>query len=106
MSRGSKVATKKKPAAGAHDLDRIIVRLPEGMREKVAEMAAANGRSMTAEVVAALERHLQHEDKLASVETKVDAVGAVLLEVLRFLDPNVSQFSQNALYDKDGFSLF
>jgi Arc-like DNA binding domain len=106
MPQGSKMATKKKQATSAHDLDRIIIRLPEGMREKVAGLAAANGRSMTAEVVAALERHLQHDDKLASVESKVDAVGGVLLQLIRFLDPDGSRGWLGDLHDRDGHSLF
>jgi hypothetical protein len=35
------------------------VRLPAGMRDKLAAFAEANGRSMTAEVVAAIEQHLE-----------------------------------------------
>jgi plasmid stability protein len=61
------VAKKKQqqqPTISAHDLDRIIVRLPEGMRERLTELAAANGRSMTAEVVAALDNHLKSESRI------------------------------------------
>jgi Arc-like DNA binding dprotein len=72
MPGGSKVASKKKQAVSAHDLDRVIVRLPEGMRDKVAALAEANGRSMTAEVVAALEQHLKGADRLSAVETFVE----------------------------------
>jgi predicted DNA-binding protein len=67
MPRGSKVATKKNQATSAHDLDRIIVRLPEGMRERIAERAATNGRSMTAEVVEAIEKHLEGADRMTRV---------------------------------------
>ncbi len=35
--------------------DKFIVRLPEGMRERIKRAAEANGRSMNAEVVATLE---------------------------------------------------
>ncbi len=58
------MATKKKQAGSAHDLDRIIVRLPEGLRKRIAQLAAANGRSMTAEVVVALEKHLEGADRM------------------------------------------
>lgn len=37
-------------------LDRIMVRLPDGMRDRLKEAANANNRSMNAEVVARLER--------------------------------------------------
>lgn len=35
--------------------DQFMVRLPEGMRDRIAEAARANGRSMNAEIVARLE---------------------------------------------------
>ena len=61
------MATKKKQAGSAHDLDRIIVRLPEGLRKRIAQLAAANGRSMTAEVVVALEKHLEGADRITQL---------------------------------------
>lgn len=39
----------KKPLA--READKFIVRLPEGMREKIMEAAEANNRSMNAEIV-------------------------------------------------------
>jgi hypothetical protein len=59
---------RKKPAVPAHDLDRIIVRLPPGMRDKVAALADANSRSLTAEVVAALDKHLKSADRITQIE--------------------------------------
>src|SRR4029077_730775 len=65
MPRGSRMASRKKPATESiHDRDRIIVRLPDGMRDDLAALAEANGRSMTSEVVAALEKHLKGVDRL------------------------------------------
>src|SRR5437016_5639728 len=66
MPRGSKVAKRQK-AENIHDRDRIIVRLPEGMRDKIAAMALANSRSMTAEVIAALEQHLKGADRISQL---------------------------------------
>lgn len=43
---------EKQPAAEA---DKFIIRLPEGMRERIAEAAKANQRSMNAEIVARLQ---------------------------------------------------
>jgi plasmid stability protein len=74
MSGGYKVAPKKKQAVSAHDLDRIIVRLPPGMREKLGERAVENGRSMTAEVVAALTEHLRRKDRLSALEGQLEAM--------------------------------
>jgi plasmid stability protein len=48
---------KRADTATNRESDKIIVRLPEGMRDHLAMLAAANGRSMNAEVVTALARH-------------------------------------------------
>jgi plasmid stability protein len=66
MPKGSKVAKRQK-AESIHDRDRIIIRLPDGMRDKIAAMALANGRSMTAEVIAALEQHLKGADRVTEM---------------------------------------
>ncbi|WP_322997492.1 Arc family DNA-binding protein [Castellaniella sp.] len=39
----------------SRDLDKVIVRLPEGMRDRLKAAAADNNRSMNAEIVARLE---------------------------------------------------
>lgn len=39
----------------SRELDKIIVRLPDGMRDRLTEVAKANNRSVNAEVVARLE---------------------------------------------------
>lgn len=46
------MAEKKFPS---HQLERFIVRLPDGMRDRIAAEAKRNGRSMNAEIVYALE---------------------------------------------------
>jgi predicted DNA-binding protein len=67
VPEGSKVAKRKEKPESIHDRDRIIVRLPDGMRDKITNMAQANGRSMTAEVIAALEQHLQGADRISKM---------------------------------------
>ena len=62
----------KKQTVSAHDLDRIIVRLPPGMRDQIAALAETNGRSMTAEVVAALEQHLKGPSRLDALESFIE----------------------------------
>lgn len=37
------------------DQNRFLVRMPEGMRDRIADAAKANGRSMNSEIVARLE---------------------------------------------------
>lgn len=41
------------------DQDKVIVRLPDGMRDLLKEQALKNGRSMNAEIVARLERSFE-----------------------------------------------
>jgi len=47
--------------------DKFIVRLPDGMREQIRAAAKANGRTMTAEIVARLE-HTFLEKRLYEIE--------------------------------------
>ena len=58
---------RKRPTESIHDRDRIIVRLPDGMRDQLAKTAEANGRSVTAEVVAAIEKHLESADRVTQI---------------------------------------
>jgi hypothetical protein len=68
MPEGSKVASRKKPITESiHDRDRIIVRLPDGMRDDLAALAESNGRSMTSEVVVAIEKHLKGADRVTQL---------------------------------------
>jgi hypothetical protein len=39
----------------SRDMDKVIVRLPDGMRDRIKRTAEANNRSMNAEIVATLE---------------------------------------------------
>lgn len=41
------------------DSDKFMLRLPDGMRDDLKAVAAANNRSMNAEIVHALEKHLE-----------------------------------------------
>jgi plasmid stability protein len=53
---------KKTAIATNRTSDKFILRLPDGMREKLARVAERKGRSMNAEVVAALAMYFEHED--------------------------------------------
>lgn len=59
----------------SRELDKFVVRLPHGLRDRIAERAADNGRSMNAEMVRMLESGMAGE--LLSVE------GRDLLRALR-----------------------
>jgi plasmid stability protein len=41
--------------------DKFVLRLPDGMRALISEMAERHGRSMNAEIVAALATHIAHD---------------------------------------------
>lgn len=43
----------------SRDLDKVIVRLPDGMRDYLKDEAAKNNRSMNAEIVARLEQTIK-----------------------------------------------
>jgi hypothetical protein len=53
------------------DYDKFVLRLPEGMREAIADLAKSNGRSMNAEIVQILKDALTHHsfDFIASKES-------------------------------------
>ena len=68
------MAARVKKRAGTstnRESDKIIVRLPEGMRHALAELAAHNGRSMNAEVVAALAVHFENQRQSVAVRTQL-----------------------------------
>jgi hypothetical protein len=59
----------------AKDSDKFIVRLPEGMRDRIAQAAEEHGNSMNAEVVARLESSfdpLVRDDHLATLAAKLE----------------------------------
>ena len=54
---------KKVAKAQAREGDQYMMRMPPGLRERVAQRAAANGRSMSAEIVDMIEQSLQRADR-------------------------------------------
>jgi len=74
MALGETMAARVKKRAGTstnRESDKIIIRLPAGMRHTLAELAARNGRSMTAEVVAALAVHFENERQSAALRAQL-----------------------------------
>ena len=45
--------------------DKFVVRLPDGMRDRIAEVARLHHRSMNSEIIARLEQSMQQEASLA-----------------------------------------
>ena len=48
-------------STSSRDADKFVVRLPDGMRDQITDVARTNGRSMNKEIIKRLERTL-HED--------------------------------------------
>jgi hypothetical protein len=48
----------------AADADQYMLRLPPGLRDRVARRAAENGRSMNTEIIDAIEKHLEGADRI------------------------------------------
>lgn len=51
--------------------DQYLIRLPDGMRSRLSQLADANGRSMNAEIVSALEQHLAGSDRSSAIEATI-----------------------------------
>ena len=49
-------------ASHVRDWDQVTIRLPPGMRDQINKLAAKNGRSANAEIVARLERSMSPDD--------------------------------------------
>ncbi|WP_410962142.1 transcriptional regulator AmrZ, partial [Salmonella sp. SAL4457] len=52
------------PTYSSRTADKFVVRLPEGMREQIAEVARSHHRSMNSEIIARLEQSLLLEGAL------------------------------------------
>lgn len=44
-------------------LDKFVIRLPDGIRHEIKELAKVNRRSMNAEIVLAIEDHIKRLEK-------------------------------------------
>lgn len=68
--------------------DKFMLRLPDGLRDQIAELAKANGRSMNAEIVARLKFAIEFDaavdatgpDFVEAVRSKLDTQEAILNE--------------------------
>lgn len=53
------------PMPPSRSADQFVVRLPDGMRDRIADAAKANNRSMNAEIVARLQDSFRDDSRLA-----------------------------------------
>lgn len=54
--------------------DKFMLRLPDGMRERIADEAKNSGRSMNSEIVARLARSLEETSLVHELNNRVDAL--------------------------------
>ncbi|MCK9238177.1 MAG: Arc family DNA-binding protein [Thiopseudomonas sp.] len=105
------MSTARKIAYTSRTADKFVVRLPSGMRDRIAEVARNNHRSMNSEIIARMEQSLNQEEgvslenglRMDSPELSIHE--RELLQHFRFL----AQRQQNALlslitHDIDGQS--
>jgi plasmid stability protein len=78
------VAKKPKRPAGRGS-DQFVIRFPEGMRDRIANLAAAHGRSMNAELIDRLEKSMVDSDNLKNLETSVAELWVKIDEIEVFL---------------------
>ncbi|WUR14713.1 Arc family DNA-binding protein [[Empedobacter] haloabium] len=63
--------------------DKYIVRLPDGMREKISEIAKSNKRSMNAEIVSMLQQAMDDRaSSVAGASLDIDALAEALASKL------------------------
>ena len=78
--------------------DRFIVRLPDGMRDKIRSVSERNGRSMNAEIVARLQRSLDADEVLGGGDALDTAAYQAMAAVV--LDSSIDRTGLTADQDK------
>jgi plasmid stability protein len=61
-----------RPTYPSDNVDKLLLRFPEGMRERIAVLAKKNHRSMNAEIIARLQASIEAEVEQAAVEEAGD----------------------------------
>jgi hypothetical protein len=64
---GGRVAKKSANKIAGKDAEQYMLRLPAGLRDKVARRAAENGRSMNTEIIDAIEKYLEGTDRISQL---------------------------------------
>lgn len=65
-----KVMMKKSTAPTGRSSDKFMLRLPDGMRDTISELAKASGRSMNAELVHRIQRTIDEDAELSASGVK------------------------------------
>ncbi len=64
------------------DQNRFLVRMPDGMRDRIRDAAAENGRSMNAEIIYRLQTTLEMDDYVPKLNAQVDDTALELARAL------------------------
>ena len=75
--------------------DQYMLRFPDGMRENLAKLATANGRSMNTEIIAALEKHLAGDGKISKLEQDIDQLRLKFEDLEAKLEDVLSRMSRS-----------
>jgi plasmid stability protein len=79
--------------------DQFVIRFPEGMRDRIAKLAAANGRSMNAELIDRLEKSLVDSDDIKDLENTVAQLWEkidLIKEILEMHDHDLGRTAQKS----------
>jgi len=69
--------------------DKFVLRLPDGMREVVAEAARANHRSMNSELISRIETSLMEDEKKNNPAIHIDTGSGVTMPVVDAWTPRI-----------------
>jgi predicted DNA-binding protein len=81
-------------AGTTRDSDKFILRLPDGMRERLAKVAESQGRTMNAVVIGALAEYLTNAKSLESQLTGIEKAIASLTDKIAEQNRTVSELVQ------------
>ena len=75
------------PAAPTNrDSDKFMLRLPDGMRDRIAQAAKSNGRSMNAEIIQKIEDAFALEKQVAELAIRSDTMHESLVRIAKAID--------------------
>jgi hypothetical protein len=75
---------KKSPGRGS---DQFVLRFPDGMRDRIASLAAENGRSMNAEIISRLEQTFENDETVLELWRKVEKLEEMVKDHDEQLNP-------------------
>jgi Arc-like DNA binding dprotein len=89
----------KKPIRPAgRGSDQFVIRFPEGMRDRVANLAAANGRSMNAELIDRLEKSMSYNDSIQELEKSISDLWILIRNYREILVMHDRKLGNEALH--------